>query len=181
MRCPKRAWRRTISSPNTSQARTATALPCKTVCARSGGGDTLVVWKLDRLGRSLADLIEILAELKRREIHFLSLNDNIDTSSAAGQLLFQIMGAFAEFERNIIAERTRAGMAAARAKGKTIGGRQPKLKPAQIAMLLQAKTSGKFTDAQIADQFGVSMSTFYRIVKTDADAKAAKVLQRLAA
>jgi len=145
------------------------------------GGDTLVVWKLDRLGRSLIDLIQILDELKTRGVGFHSLNDSIDTNTAAGQMLFQIMGAFAEFERNTIAERTRAGMEAARKAGKPIGGRQPKLKPPQIRMLLQAKASARFTDKQIADQFGVSMSTFYRIVKDAADAKAAKALEKVAA
>lgn len=145
------------------------------------GGDTLVVWKLDRLGRSLIDLIQILDELKTRGVGFTSLNDSIDTNTAAGQMLFQIMGAFAEFERNTIAERTRAGMEAARRAGKAIGGRQPKLKPAQTRMLLQAKASGNFTDKQIAEQFGISMSTFYRITRQAEDSKAAKTLDRMAA
>lgn len=86
--------------------------------------DVLVIWKLDRLGRSLLDLVEIVGELKTRDIGFRSLNDQIDTTTAAGSLMLHIMAAFAEFERNVIRERTMAGLAAARARGR-IGGRKP--------------------------------------------------------
>jgi len=88
-------------------------------------GDVFVVWKLDRAGRSLVHLIEIVNELKTRGIGFKSLNDSIDTTTAAGSLMFHIMGAFAEFERSVIRERTLAGLAAARARGR-IGGRPRK-------------------------------------------------------
>lgn len=83
--------------------------------------DTLVVWRLDRLGRSLINLITLLEHLGRRDIRFLSLNENIDTGSSGGRLVFHMMAALAEFERSLISERTRAGMAAARTRGKRIG------------------------------------------------------------
>ena len=85
-------------------------------------GDVFCVWKLDRAGRSVGHLIEIVEDLKARKVGFKSLNDAIDTTTAAGNLMFQIMASFAEFERNIIRERTMAGLAAARARGR-IGGR----------------------------------------------------------
>jgi len=88
-------------------------------------GDTLVVWRLDRLGRSLGHLIEVVAALEARGIGFRSLEDPIDTSTSGGKLVFQIFGALAEFERNLIRERTLAGLAAARTRGKT-GGRRPR-------------------------------------------------------
>ena len=84
-------------------------------------GDTLVVWKLDRLGRSLKHLIEVVNELYDRGIYFKSLQENIDTNSSGGKLIFHIFGALAEFERDIIRERTRAGLEAARARGR-VGG-----------------------------------------------------------
>ena len=89
-------------------------------------GDVVVVWKLDRLGRSLKDLIEILDDFKSKGIEFVSLSEKIDTTSAVGELTFHIIGAMAQFERNLISERTKAGLAAARARGKK-GGRKPKL------------------------------------------------------
>jgi len=88
-------------------------------------GDMLVVWKLDRLGRSLAHLIAIIIELERRGVGFRSISEAIDTTCASGRLLFHIMGALAEFERSLISERTRAGMKAARARGIHLG-RPPK-------------------------------------------------------
>lgn len=93
-------------------------------------GDTLVVWKLDRLGRSLQHLIEIMKELERRGIEFVSLSDAIDTSTPHGKLFFHIVGAFGEYESNLISERTKAGMAAARARGVKLG-RPKKLTPEQ--------------------------------------------------
>ena len=92
-------------------------------------GDTLVTWKLDRLGRSLSHLISIVTQLESRGIVFRSLSESIDTQTASGRLLFHVMGALAEFERALISERTRAGMAAARARGRSIG-RPPKLRRA---------------------------------------------------
>src|SRR5919202_239594 len=96
-------------------------------------GDTLVVWKLDRLGRSLKDLITRITELETRKIGFKSLTEKIDTTTSGGKLIFHIFGALAEFERDIIKERTNAGLEAARARGKK-GGRQPTLKSKDIAL-----------------------------------------------
>ncbi|WBO58473.1 recombinase family protein [Acidocella sp. MX-AZ03] len=84
-------------------------------------GDKLVVWRLDRLGRSLVNLIQLLDQLGEKGVRFHSLNENIDTTSSGGRLVFHMMAALAEFERTLISERTRAGMAAARAKGKHVG------------------------------------------------------------
>ncbi len=89
-------------------------------------GDTLVVWKLDRLGRSMRHLVILVEELRERGINFRSLTDAIDTSTPMGRFFFHVMGALAEMERELIVERTRAGLEAARAKGR-IGGRRPKL------------------------------------------------------
>src|SRR5258706_14820773 len=90
-------------------------------------GDTLVVWKLDRAGRSLTHLIELLKSLKERGIEFISLTEQIDTTTPGGKLIFHLMGALAEFERDLIRERTNAGLAAAKARGR-VGGRPRKLK-----------------------------------------------------
>ena len=99
-------------------------------------GDTLVVWKLDRLGRSLRDLIELTNDLQSKKIMFRSIQDGIDTSSSIGQFFFHITGAFAELERNLIKERTKAGLDSARARGRT-GGRKPLLSKKQINMMLE--------------------------------------------
>lgn len=89
-------------------------------------GDTLVVWKLDRLGRSMRHLVIMIEELRNRGVNFRSLTDSIDTSTPMGRFFFHVMGALAEMERELIVERTRAGLVAARAEGR-IGGRRPKL------------------------------------------------------
>jgi len=88
-------------------------------------GDTLIVWRLDRLGRSLKHLIELVGNLEHREIGFKSLTESIDTTSPSGKLVFHLFGALAEFERNLIVERTKAGLAAARARGR-LGGKRMK-------------------------------------------------------
>jgi DNA invertase Pin-like site-specific DNA recombinase len=111
-------------------------------------GDTLVVWKLDRLGRSLQDLIKILDDLTKRGIKFQSLQEHITTDTAAGRMFFQMIGTFAEFERNLISERTHNGLAAARAHGR-VGGRKAILnseKVAQARALLTATPPTKFID-----------------------------------
>jgi len=95
-------------------------------------GDTFVVWKLDRLGRSLSHLVETIQDLHQQGIHFKSLQENIDTTSGAGKLVFHLFAALAEFERDLIRERTRAGLAAARERGK-LGGRPKALRPHQAA------------------------------------------------
>ncbi|CAM7078932.1 recombinase family protein [Escherichia coli O128:H42] len=123
-------------------------------------GDTLVVWKLDRLGRSMRHLVTLIEELRQRGVNFRSLTDSIDTSTPMGRFFFHVMGALAEMERELIVERTRAGLAAARAKGR-VGGRRPKLiteQWAQIGRLLEAGESRQ----RIALIFDVGVSTIYR-------------------
>ncbi|GLR22083.1 MULTISPECIES: recombinase family protein [Alphaproteobacteria] len=138
-------------------------------------GDTLVIWRLDRLGRSLSHLIEVVAELGRREIGLYSISESIDTASAGGILIFHIMGALAEFERALISERTKAGMWAARARGSAIG-RPAKLQPDEIEAALEALEQG-VSLAMAARQFGVSRSTLYRRVRRSAEAaKTAKAI-----
>jgi DNA invertase Pin-like site-specific DNA recombinase len=127
-------------------------------------GDTLTVWRLDRLGRSLADLIRIVNDLETRGVGFASLTESIDTTTPAGKLVFHVFAALAEFERNLIRERTIAGLKAARARGKS-SGRPPKLTGKDLAMAkaLMADRSNQVGD--IAERFGVSRSTLYRLTK----------------
>ncbi len=108
--------------------RTAERLGLKKLLKRLSPGDSLVVWKLDRLGRSMRNLVILVEELKQRSVNFRSLTDSIDTSTPMGRFFFHVMGALAEMERELIVERTRAGLVAARAQGR-IGGRRPKLTP----------------------------------------------------
>ncbi|MBW8283364.1 MAG: recombinase family protein [Rhizobium sp.] len=132
-------------------------------------GDTLVIWRLDRLGRSLSHLIEVVAELGRKEIGLYSVSESIDTASAGGILIFHIMGALAEFERALISERTKAGMSAAKARGSPIG-RPVKLMAHEIDAALDALREGTPL-AAAARQFGVSRSTLYRSMRrADGDA-----------
>jgi DNA invertase Pin-like site-specific DNA recombinase len=129
-------------------------------------GDTLVVWKLDRLGRSLTHLIKIMTLLNERDVYFKSVQESLDTSTPGGKLIFHVFGALAEFERDIIRERTLAGIAAARARGR-VGGRPRKLSKKQVAM---AKNLMKDTSIPIADickTLGVSKATLYRYVKEE--------------
>lgn len=126
-------------------------------------GDTLVIWRLDRLGRSLSHLIEVVDELGRKEIGLYSITESIDTASAGGILIFHIMGALAEFERALISERTKAGMSAARARGSAIG-RPIKLMPDEVDAALEAMAKG-LPLAAAARQFGVSRSTLYRSLR----------------
>jgi DNA invertase Pin-like site-specific DNA recombinase len=95
-------------------------------------GDTLVVWRLDRLGRSLVNLVEYVSNLGKQDVEFRSLTESIDTSSSGGKLLFHMIAALAEFERSLISERTKAGMAAAKLRGKHVG-RPPRIKPTQAS------------------------------------------------
>ena len=123
-------------------------------------GDTLLTWKLDRLGRSLGHLITITHELEQRGVSFVSLSEAIDTRTASGRLLFHVMGALAEFERSLIGERTRAGIAAARERGRPIG-RPPKLSSEQIRSALTLATAGVALK-ELADRFDVSPLTLSR-------------------
>lgn len=126
-------------------------------------GDVLVVWKLDRLGRSLVHLIQVVQQLQTEGIGFRSLQENMDTTTSGGQLIFHIFGALAEFERSLIRERTNAGLASARARGR-VGGRRPLLTPEQVAMARQLLATGG-TGEQVAQAFHVSRSTLYRALK----------------
>ena len=124
-------------------------------------GDTLVVWKLDRLARSLKQLIETVEDLEQRGIGFRSLTEALDTTSAGGKLVFHIFGGLAEFERSIIRERTQAGLAAARARGR-LGGRPPALGAADLQQARALLQDPEITVAQVAKRLGVAASTLYR-------------------
>lgn len=127
-------------------------------------GDVLVVWRLDRLGRSLSKLVELMDELGRRKIDFLSLNESIDTGSSGGRLVFHMMAALAEFERSLISERTRAGMQAARQRGKHLG-RRPSLSPDQVAeAILAIEQDGEYI-TDVARRFDVSRRSLTRLIK----------------
>lgn len=127
-------------------------------------GDTLVIWKLDRLGRSLKDLLEIVERLRREDVQLISLTEEINTKSASGELIFHIFAVLAQFERNLIRERTKAGLVAARARGR-FGGGKKKTTSQQDKQMRSLWDSGKFTGAEIAKQFGVSEPTFWRRVR----------------
>ena len=133
-------------------------------------GDQLAVTKLDRLGRSLAHLITLSAELQQRGVDLVVLDQGIDTSTAVGRMFFQILGAIAEFEHALMSERTMDGLAAARARGRT-GGQKPKLGPRQVKLARQMYDElgddGKrrYTVAAIAAEFGVTRPTIYRALE----------------
>jgi DNA invertase Pin-like site-specific DNA recombinase len=124
-------------------------------------GDVLVVWRLDRLGRSLADLVRIINDLEARSIGFESLTEKIDTTSAAGRLIFHMFGALAEFERAVIRERTRAGLEAARARGRK-GGRKPSLGEKQIREIRALLRDPDIQAGEVAKRYGISRSTLYK-------------------
>ncbi len=126
-------------------------------------GDCLVVWRLDRLGRSLKDLIEIVEGLEQRGIGFKSLREAIDTTTSGGKLIFHIFGALAEFERNLIRERTNAGLQAARARGR-YGGRPKAMNSKQVEMAKALSQNPGLSIAEICEQLGVSRATYYRYV-----------------
>lgn len=129
-------------------------------------GDTLIVWKIDRLGRNLKDLIDIIAALNQRHVGVRSLtNGAIDTTTAHGKLVFGIFALMAEYEAALNHERTQAGLQAARARGRK-GGRKPKLTAAQIKTAQQMYDAGGFTMAQIAAGCNVTPMTIYRHIRT---------------
>jgi DNA invertase Pin-like site-specific DNA recombinase len=130
---------------------------------RDGGDDVLVVWRLDRLARSLGQLIETVEGLERRGVGFRSLTEAIDTTSAGGRLVFHLFGAMAEFERGLIRERTRAGLEAARARGR-IGGRPPALKGSDLAAARALLRDPTISVTAVAKRLGVAPSTLYRHV-----------------
>ncbi len=128
-------------------------------------GDTFVVWRLDRLGRNMRELDDLVTQFKKQGIRFSSLTEAIDTTTASGKLYFHIIAAFAEYEREGIRERTRAGVEAARARGRK-GGRKHKLSPAQRTMVINAyNTQTPIRD--ICHQFRISHTTIHRILKAD--------------
>lgn len=144
-------------------------------------GDVLVIWKLDRLGRSLKHLIELVNALLEKDVGLQSINDPIDTTTAQGRLIFNIFASLAEFERDIIRERTQAGLSAARARGK-MGGRPKGLSQEAEATSYAAASlyrEGELSVQQIADKLGIAKSTLYsylrrRGVQIGTNKKAAK-------
>jgi DNA invertase Pin-like site-specific DNA recombinase len=138
-------------------------------------GDTLVLWRLDRLGRDLRHLVSTAEELRGRGVGLKVLagaGAQIDTTTANGRLAFGIFAAFAEFERELIAERTRAGLAAARARGRT-GGRPRKMDRATLTMAMAAMSDPKASAAEVARRLGVTTTTLYAYVNGDGSPKAA--------
>jgi DNA invertase Pin-like site-specific DNA recombinase len=127
-------------------------------------GDTLVVWRLDRLGRSLRHLIDTVTSLHEKGIGFKSLQENTDTTTSGGKLVFHIFGALAEFEREIIRERTQAGLESARSRGK-VGGRPKTLTARRVQILRNMASDKSLTVSDICKTLGIGRTTFYRYVK----------------
>ena len=130
-------------------------------CAVAISGDTLVVWKLDRLARSLRQLVETVEDLEAQQIGFKSLTETIDTTTSGGKLIFHIFAALAEFERSIIRERTQAGLASAKARGR-IGGRPRSLSDKDITAAKAMLSDVSISVEEVAQHLGVSPSTLYR-------------------
>jgi DNA invertase Pin-like site-specific DNA recombinase len=124
-------------------------------------GDTLIVWRLDRLGRSLVDLVQIVDELAARGVAFESLSEKIDTSTAQGRMFFGFMAAMAQYQRDVISENTKAGLKATKARGRS-GGRPAKLDDRAIAEIRVLRASPDISMASIAKRFGVSKPTLYK-------------------
>ena len=122
--------------------------------------DSLVVWKLDRLGRSVRDLVNIVGDLEQRGVHFKSLTDQIDTSTTAGRFFFHVMASLAQMEQDLTVERTRAGLEAARRQGRT-GGRKRKMDDSKIAVAKKLMQDG-MSPREVAQTLGVSIPTLYR-------------------
>ena len=137
--------------------------------ARIGPGDVLVVWKLDRLSRSLRHLIEIIDDLGKAGAGFQCIDDDINTTAPGGRLVFQMMGALAEFEREMIRSRTRAGMQAAKRRGVHVG-RPAKLAPDQLEHARKLIKLGEMTRGEIAALLGVAPKTLWRALQNDGKA-----------
>ena len=129
-------------------------------------GDVLVVWRLDRLGRSLRNLIELVGSLEDRKVGFRSLQEAMDTMSSGGKLIFHVFGALAEFERNLIRERTTAGLSAARARGRK-GGRPKRLDDKKRRLAVQLYRERKHPIDEICQVLGISKPTLYRYVNEE--------------
>jgi DNA invertase Pin-like site-specific DNA recombinase len=132
-------------------------------------GDVLVVWKLDRLSRSLRDVLMLMEKLAAAEAGFRSVTEAIDTTTAAGRMMMQMVGAFAEFERAMLRERTKAGLENARREGR-IGGRHPKLTPQQQAEIIKSVSAGEKTAADAARLFRIHPATVSRLLARTTDA-----------
>ncbi len=129
-------------------------------------GDVLVVWRLDRLGRSIRELIELVGKLQERGVGFRSLQENIDTTTAGGKLVFHIFASLAEFERDLIRERTMAGLEAARARGRS-GGRPKALDEKKLQLASRLMRSREMTIPEVCQAVGVGRTTLYRYLKPD--------------
>ena len=127
-------------------------------------GDTLVVWRLDRLGRSLKHLIEFIYDLETKKIGFKSIHESIDTTTSTGKLVFHIFGALAEFERSLIKERSKAGLAAARARGR-LGGRPKSLNLSKRQLVAEMYKDRKRTVKEICQMVEISKPTLYKYVR----------------
>ena len=134
-------------------------------------GDTLVVWRLDRLGRNLGDLVRIVSDLRNKGVGFESLTERIDTVTATGELVFHLFASLAQFERNLIRERTRAGLASARARGRK-GGRPPKLGPKEVREIRVLLRDPEVTVSSVAKRYGVSRVTLYAHLNAPAKGRA---------
>lgn len=150
----ERLFVETISGAETERPKLRAALRC----ARRG--DVIVVWKFDRMARSLLHLLETIGTLDRRGIGFVSLTENIDTTTPTGRFVLQVFGALAELERETIRERTMAGLEAARARGR-VGGRPPKLSAEDITRARQLLNDPELSVPMVAKAMGVSVSTLY--------------------
>ena len=147
-----------VSGKNTERAE------LKKLLAGVRSGDEIVVWKLDRLGRSLRDLVDVVALLQGKGVDFVSLHDHINTTTATGRFTFNIFASLAEFERDIIRERTKAGLAAAKARGR-MGGRPAGLTPEKLQLALTAKDlhdTGKYSINEVAKRLKLPIATCYR-------------------
>lgn len=127
-------------------------------------GDTVVVWKLDRLSRSLKDLLFLMEQIENKGAGFKSLTESIDTTTSGGKMMMQMIGVFAEFERNMLKERTIKGLEYAKEQGR-VGGRRPKLKPIQIQEIVQLYAAGKSAQ-ELAQLFNIHKATVYRIINS---------------
>lgn len=140
-------------------------------------GDTLMVTRLDRLGRSLKNLLELSARMAGMRIELRSLKESIDTSTSTGRLYFHLMASLAEFQADLIRERTRAGLAEARKRGQ-LGGSKPKLTPERFALAKQLYDAQQCTVGEIAREFGITRATFYNyLAKAKAQEPARPVVQ----
>lgn len=136
----------------------------KNALATARSGDSIVVWRLDRAARSLKHLIDIMLDLEKRKISLISITENIDTSTPGGMLVFHIFGAIAQFETDLIRQRTFAGLESARSRGK-LGGRPKKINEASSEKIFELIKNSSFSAHEIANLLGVSKATIYRHIK----------------